>query len=158
MAEARTRRRRIRGLLACLLAPAAVAPLMIVGRIAVLEMPWHWRQYWWEQLLYFSFVSYFGSALAAPLVMLAMRMRRRGVSIVAVWGWFVLICSTLGAIILTLIGRHSEGPLLGLSAGGFVLALVGSAPVGLAYGLIAGLPWRVRATGDKAEAAADLPA
>lgn len=167
MAQARRRRRRIRRSLACLLAPAAVAPLIVLIRISVLEMPWHWHEYWWEELAYFTLLSYFGSTLAAPLVMLAMRIGRREASVRAVWGWFTLICCTLAAAISTMYGWHSAahrlpgspppGPLLGLTLIGFIVALVGSAPVGLAYGLIAGLPWRARPAVDRAEAA-DLPA
>lgn len=144
-----TARWRVRRMLACLFAPATIV-LFVFARVHAVWMHGYWQEGGDADVAFLACASYLGSAVAAPLALLAIRLRGGGISTLRVWRWFAAVCAAFGAIGLTAVAGN---PLATLAGG--AIGAVGASVVALAYGMIAGLPWRTRAAGERSQAAAD---
>lgn len=138
--------------MALIFAPLAVVPFIFLGRMGYLRAGHHWGKFWLDDLLYLVIVSYLGSAIAAPLTMLMMRVRRISPSIGNICAWFTLISATIAVLGVFAISRSPGGAILSA-----VLTTIGAAAVSLAYGLIAAVPWRAIGAGTGAEVGEGAP-
>lgn len=126
----------MRRCLALALAPLAVVPFIFLCRVGYLRAG-HWNKFLFDDLLYLVIVSYLGSAVAAPLVMLGLRLRRNRVSIRGVCGWFTIVSVIVAALSVFAISGNPGVAILYA-----IITAIGAGAVSLAYGLIAGVPWR----------------
>ena len=116
--------------IAAVLAPLTVSALVMVGRSGYLQDPGHQQKYWVEGgWLVDVILPYLIAAPATYVVLLAVFVVEVRLSVLRVLGLFVLVCAAVAAAL----SRTWE---LGL-----VAAIAGTI-MALAFGFIAGLPWR----------------